>query len=43
MGFAEIELLAGQYRGWSLSEIKDLSIRERRHWLERAAWDIGRR
>lgn len=41
--FTEVELLAGHYRGWSLTEIKSLSIRERRHWLRRAAWDIERR
>jgi hypothetical protein len=42
-GFVEIELLARYFKSWTLTEIKSLSIRERRHWLARAAWEIERR
>lgn len=37
------ELLARAYPGWTLTEIKHLSVRERTHWLRRALWEAERR
>jgi hypothetical protein len=37
------ELLVRAFPGWTLTEIKELSLRERRHWVRRALWEAERR
>jgi hypothetical protein len=32
--FLQYDLIAREYRGWSLTEIRALSARERRYWCD---------
>jgi hypothetical protein len=41
--FSCYEFLLSYYDGWSLADVKGLSIRERTHWVKRAMWEIERR
>ena len=37
------EILTRTFTGWTLTEIKNLSVRERQNWLERAQRFNGRK
>lgn len=32
----EYDLITGYYKGWTLTEIRELAVRERREWINRA-------
>lgn len=35
-----IHILSRNYPGWSLSDIKSLTLRERRNWMEVIRWEM---
>lgn len=37
---SEIALVARLFGAWPLSEIKALSLRERRHWINVGLWNL---
>lgn len=41
--YRDVRLLSGAYPGWSLGEIKGLSIRERAWWVRMEQWAAERR
>lgn len=32
----ELDAVMGYYKGWTLTEVRSLSVRERREWIRRA-------
>lgn len=41
--FNEYDAITSYYKGWSLTEIRSLSVRERQEWIQRAAHHAGER
>lgn len=39
----QYDAIAGHYRGWSLTEIRNLTVRERHNWIKRAIRHAGER
>lgn len=37
---SEIALMVRLYRSWGLTEIKALTRRERRYWIELGLWNV---
>jgi hypothetical protein len=41
--YLDYELIVSEYRGWSLTEVRGMSARQREYWLKMLKWKREKR